>query len=121
MKYKLTEIEDWIVQIDSEGNVSPSFTNKGEIGKQMWAEYQTWLSEGNTVEPLYTTEEQKVKDAEDAEIAKNAWIGQRQAAYLEAGLTFEYWNEINIEEDQTKIDKYKVDRNAIRTAIPKSE
>ena len=46
-------------------------------------------------------------------------IEDRRMAYIETGLTFDYWNEINIEGDQAKIDKYIADRDAIRTAIPK--
>ncbi len=49
------------------------------------------------------------------------WESAIKAEYIKAGLTFDYWNEINIEADQTKIDKYISDRNQIRLNNPKPE
>ena len=42
----------------------------------------------------------------------------RRVAYAEAGLTWDYWNEINVEGDQVAIDKFRADRQIVRAAIP---
>ncbi len=53
-----------------------------------------------------------------AALALTQCQADRRQAYREKGLTFAYWNEINIEGDQVKIDKYIADRNQIRSDIP---
>ena len=46
-QYQHAEAEGWIYKISSDGSKSASFKNIGQIGKQMWAEYQTWIANGN--------------------------------------------------------------------------
>ncbi len=43
---------------------------------------------------------------------------ERKKAQYSAGLTSEYWIEINIEEDQAKIDKFRSDWQAINDSLP---
>ena len=82
MKYKYaTNDQGWIYKIEDDGSKSASFANKGEIGKQMWIEYQKWLSKGNTTEPQYTAEEQAELDAQLAEKAKTQYQRDRQGEY----------------------------------------
>tara|TARA_R100001530_G_scaffold7103_1_gene7954 strand:- start:76 stop:408 length:333 start_codon:yes stop_codon:yes gene_type:complete len=38
MSYEKTEAENWFVKVNEDGTKSPSFTNTGQIGKEMWAE-----------------------------------------------------------------------------------
>lgn len=102
MKYKLTASEGWVIKIEDDGSKSASFTNRGEIGKKMWAEYQEWLSQGNTTEPEFTPEELVAKEAGEAAqqqessnqaarkfLSDNDWKGKRhrdQLDMIERGL-----------------------------------
>ena len=75
-----------------------------------WIEYEKFLLGGGVAEPYQTDSEKLAFDTLEARIA-------RSKAYNEAGLTWAYWNEINIEEDQEKIDKFRSDRESIRQSI----
>ena len=79
MKYKLAEAEGWVYQINEDGTKSPSFTNRGEIGRKMWIEYQEWLRKGNTPEPAETKDEQESRlEAERAEAMVNLRLRRNQ-------------------------------------------
>jgi len=67
--YKFTEAEDWIVKIQDDGSKSASFTNRGEIGKKMWIDYQAFLEAGGVTEPEYTAEELVEKEAAEEQQA----------------------------------------------------
>jgi hypothetical protein len=72
INYKKTSVDNWLVAIYEDGTKSSSFTNRGEIGMRMWADYQSWLSEGNEPGPEYTPEELAAKEAQDAIEAQEA-------------------------------------------------
>jgi hypothetical protein len=65
MSYEKTASEDWFIKVNSDGTKSASFTNKGQIGKQMWAEM---LASGETAseyiapipEPLTWDEQRRI-------------------------------------------------------------
>lgn len=70
------------------------------------AEIQAAFDSAVLIYPIETPEELVVKEV-------------RKKDYEDAGLTFEYWNEICIEDDNQKISKYKELREKIKLKHPK--
>ena len=46
--YEKVDVENWFVKVEN-GVKSPAFTDKGQIGKQMFSEMQSWIDDGNEV------------------------------------------------------------------------
>lgn len=117
IKYKEAEAPGWFYSFDENGNKSQSWhpRNKPVMEKERLA----WLAAGNEMEPRFTLEEQATKEAEEIESAKVAYKGLRKSAYNAAGLTFDYWNELVIEENTAGQTAYRADRDVIRAEIPK--
>ena len=104
MNYQLTEAQDWIIKINDDGTKTPSFTDKGEIGKQLWEEYQLWLAQGNTPLPYVAPVPVELTYQE-----------KRQAEYPPY---VDYLDGV-VKGDQVQIDKYIADCNAIKNKYPK--
>jgi len=47
IKYRKTVSENWFEKVSEDGTISASFTNRGQIGRAMWIDYQIWLDDGN--------------------------------------------------------------------------
>ena len=80
-----------------------------------------WTLNGSEYSGLVWKDDDVIKPTKDelqSVFDKNNYITLRADAYSAAGLTFDYWSEINIERDQEKIDKYISDREKIRLQFP---
>ncbi len=93
------------------------------VGGHHWKDNEVvGLWENLTIDgkpPTFTEEDFKIKYNIEIEKLNNlSYIGEREKAYALKGLTFNYWNEITIENNQAKIDKYISDRDQIRLDIP---
>lgn len=66
VKYKKTEAENWFIKINEDGKKTPSFTNKGGIGKALWSEMQENIKNNLAIiEDEFTPEELSVKQEKD--------------------------------------------------------
>lgn len=64
IKYKHAEAPGWYYSFDENGLKSQSWNKKNK--PVMYEQMKKWESEGNTIEPQCTAEEQAVKDAKEA-------------------------------------------------------
>jgi len=62
INYESAGADDWYYIINEDGTRGPSFTNTGQIGKEMWIEFQKWLAEGNEPLPQKTMSDEERKD-----------------------------------------------------------
>lgn len=116
MKYKHAESEGWYYQIDDQGNKGQSWNKKNR--SKMYEQMQTWVDEGNTIEPQYTAEEQDIKDQAEAEAEAIAWIGQREAEYpTTKELIVALWEKV-IEGRPESADVLEIKRQAIKEKYP---
>ncbi len=107
MSYEKTAAQDWFVKVNSDGTKSASFTNKGQIGKQMWAEM---LASGETASEYVAPIPEPL-----------IWDEQRRIAYIEDDCTLERFTELTLEGNTAEIASLKERHSAVRLRIPKPE
>lgn len=82
IKYKDHPAPGVITKIDLVAGTKADITEKNA---GLWAEKEAWLKiPGNEIEPVFTDDEQLIKDEEDSDNAKNLMVSERNAKILEA-------------------------------------
>lgn len=79
MKFKRYEVDGFYLKINDDGTESPAFSNRGEIGKQLFSEMQDWVFQGNEIEAAFVGNELAEKEAKDLQMQLE---GQRHLCRL---------------------------------------
>ena len=105
MSYEKTGADNWFVKVNQDGTKSASFTNIGQIGKQMWAEM---LASGETAAEYVAPIPEPL-----------TWEVQRKIAYIEDDCTLTRFLELTLEDNTAEIASLKERHAAVRLRIPK--